>query len=240
MAKLVIFLDDKVLKEVVLNKDRVSLGRRPHNDVVIDNLAVSGEHAVLLREGEGYVVQDLGSTNGTYVNGKPIKRAAFHEGDSLDIGKYTLRLLADSNASAFAGSRFGASRFQASGFAGQSGFGPSGPATGAFRNSRLTPTSSFSPTQHHDLNLPEFKLRVTRGPASGTELVLDKAQVTFGQRGVMVVAIQRNPRGYELSQLEGEQRVRINGAALGLVPAVLTEGDLIELAGGVQLQVVAA
>ena len=70
--------------------------------------------------------------------------------------------------------------------------------------------------------------------------MLDKAQVTFGQRGVMVVSIQRNPRGYELSQLEGEQRVRINGAALGLVPAVLTEGDLIELAGGVQLQIVAA
>ena len=53
MAKLVIFLDDKVLKEVALNKDRITLGRRPHNDVVIDNLAVSGEHAVLLREGDG-------------------------------------------------------------------------------------------------------------------------------------------------------------------------------------------
>ena len=61
MAKLVIFLDDKVLKEVVLNKDRVSLGRRPHNDVVIDNLAVSGEHAVLLREGDpaGQAVRNL-------------------------------------------------------------------------------------------------------------------------------------------------------------------------------------
>ncbi|MDE2119719.1 MAG: FHA domain-containing protein, partial [Betaproteobacteria bacterium] len=61
MAMLVIFLDDKVLKEVALNKDRVTLGRRPHNDVVIDNLAVSGEHAVLQREADGYVVQDLGS-----------------------------------------------------------------------------------------------------------------------------------------------------------------------------------
>ncbi len=235
MAKLVIFLDDKVLKEVVLNKDRTSLGRRPHNDVVIDNLAVSGEHAVLLREGEGYVVQDLGSTNGTYINGKPVKRAAFREGDSLDIGKYTLRLLSDSNASAFAGSRFAHSSLP-----GASGFGSSGPGTAAFRQSRLTPTSSFSQTQHNDMNLPEFKIRVLSGAASGTELVLDKAQTTFGQRGVMVVAIQRNPRGYELSQLEGEQRVRINGAALGLVPAVLTDGDVIELIGGVQLKVMPA
>ncbi len=240
MAKLVIFLDDKVLKEVVLSKDRTSLGRRPHNDVVIDNLAVSGEHAVLLHEGEGYVVQDLGSTNGTYINGKPVKRAPFREGDSLDIGKYTLRLLADSNASAFAGSRFGPSRFAHSSLPGASGFAASGASRSAFRQSRLTPTSSFSPTQHHDLNLPEFKIRVLSGPAAGTELALDKAQTTFGQRGVMVVAIQRNPRGYELSQFEGESRVRINGAALGLVPAVLTDGDVIELASGVRLQVMPA
>jgi hypothetical protein len=228
MTKLVIFLDDKVLKEVVLNKDRITLGRRPHNDVVIDNLAVSGEHAVLLREGEGYVVQDLGSTNGSYINGKPIKRAGFAEGDSLDIGKYTLRLLSDAKASAFAGSRFGASRFAPSGFANSM---PSGP------NSR-SGVSSFSPTQHAEVSLPTFKLRVVSGAAVGTEVVLSKPQTTFGQRGVMVVAIQRNPRGYELSQIEGEQRVRINGASLGLVPAVLTEDDVIELVGGTRLQIV--
>lgn len=233
MAKLVIFLDDKVLKEVVLSKDRITLGRRPHNDVVIDNLAVSGEHAVLLREGEGYVVQDLGSTNGSYINGKPIKRSVFNEGDSLDIGKYTLRLLLDSRQSAFTGSRFGNSRF------GPTGFGNSGAGASGFRSSRGgDTTSSFSQTQHHDASsLPQFKIRVVSGSAAGTELVLSKPQTTFGQHGVMVVNIQRNPRGYELSQVEGEQRVRINGAALGLVPAVLASGDVIELAGGTRLQV---
>ncbi len=234
MAKLVIFLDDKVLKEVVLNKDRITLGRRPHNDVVIDNLAVSGEHAVLLREGEGYVVQDLGSTNGSYINGKPIKRAPFNEGDSLDIGKYTLRLLSDSKASAFAGSRFGNSRFGPTGFS-NSGIGGSG-----FRSSHGAATSSYSPTQYSDQSLPTFKIRVVSGPASGTELVLSKPQTTFGQHGVMVVSIQRNPRGYELSQVEGEQRVRINGGSLGLVPAVLAAGDVIELAGGTRLQILSA
>ncbi len=236
MAKLVIFLDDKVLKEVVLNKDRITLGRRPHNDVVIDNLAVSGEHAVLLREGEGYVVQDLGSTNGSYINGKPIKRSVFNEGDSLDIGKYTLRLLLDSRQSAFSGSRFGNSRF------GPTGFGNSAGGASGFRNSRGgDTTSSFSQTQHQDAsNLPAFKIRVVSGSAAGTELVLSKPQTTFGQHGVMVVNIQRNPRGYELSQVEGEQRVRINGAALGLVPAVLSSGDVIELTGGTRLQVLPA
>ena len=74
MAKLVITLDGKVLKEVVLSKDRTTLGRRPYNDVVIDNLAVSGEHAVLLMNGAEVFIEDLNSTNGTYVNGKAVKK----------------------------------------------------------------------------------------------------------------------------------------------------------------------
>ncbi len=236
MAKLVIFLDDKVLKEVALNKDRVTLGRRPHNDVVIDNLAVSGEHAVLLREADGYVVQDLGSTNGSYINGKPIKRAPFREGDSLDIGKYTLRLLSDARASAFAGSRFAPSGYAGSGFS-TTGGPRSGPPTATGTQAA---ESGFRATQHVEQGLPALKLRVVNGASAGAELALDKSRTTFGQRGVMVVAIQRNPRGYELSQIEGDERVRVNGNALGVVPVVLSAGDVIEMSGGTRLQLLAA
>ncbi len=235
MAKLVIFLDDKVLKEVALNKDRVTLGRRPHNDVVIDNLAVSGEHAVLLRESDGYVVQDLGSTNGSYINGKPIKRAPFREGDSLDIGKYTLRLLSDARASAFAGSRFAPSAYAGS------GYGPTGPrSAGATATATRGLDSAARATAGEGQSMAAMKLRVVNGAAAGTELALDKSRTTFGQRGVMVVSIQRNPRGYELSQIEGEERVRVNGSALGLVPLVLGPGDVIEMAGGTRLQLLTA
>ena len=235
MAKLVIFLDDKVLKEVALNKDRITLGRRPHNDVVIDNLAVSGEHAVLLREGEGYVVQDLGSTNGSYINGKPVKRAPFREGDSLDIGKYTLRLLSDARASAFAGSRFAPSGYTPSGYS--STGARAGAATAA--GTQVADTGSRS-TQYQKLGGAPLKLRVVNGSSAGAELALDKSRTTFGQRGVMVVAIQRNPRGYELSQIEGDERVRINGTALGVVPVVLSAGDVIEMAGGTRVQLLGA
>ena len=235
MAKLVIFLDDKVLKEVALNKDRITLGRRPHNDVVIDNLAVSGEHAVLLREGEGYVVQDLGSTNGSYINGKPVKRAPFREGDSLDIGKYTLRLLSDARASAFAGSRFAPSGYTPSGYS--STGARAGAATAA--GTQVADTGSRS-TQYQELGGAPLKLRVVNGSSAGAELALDKSRTTFGQRGVMVVAIQRNPRGYELSQIEGDERVRINGTALGVVPVVLSAGDVIEMAGGTRVQLLSA
>jgi hypothetical protein len=219
VAKLVITLDGKVLKEVVLSKDRTTLGRRPYNDVVIDNLAVSGEHAVLLREagddGESFTIQDLGSTNGTYLNGASIKASPFREGDTVDIGKYSLRLLSDSRQSSFGPSRFGSN----------STFGPS-----RFGN------SGFGEAQNRAEDAGQsFKIKVLSGDAAGREIMLSKEQTTFGQRGVLVVSVTRKPRGYELVQVEGEKRAQVNGVSLGLMPVVLRSGDVINLTG-VQLQ----
>lgn len=214
MAKLVITQDGKVLKEVVLSKDRTTLGRRPYNDVVIDNLAVSGEHAVLLRdpgaEGESYTIQDLGSTNGTYLNGAPIKSSPFREGDTVDIGKYSLRLLSDTRQTTFGPSRFG----RATGF-GNSGFTDS-------RNGAADADRSY-------------KIKVLSGDAVGREIMLSKEQTTFGQRGVLVVSVVHKPRGYELVHVEGEKRAQVNGVSLGLMPVVLRSGDVINLTG-IQLQ----
>ena len=74
MPKMIVSIDGVVIKEVQLTKDRTTLGRRPYNDIVIDNLAVSGEHAVLQMSGADVFLEDLNSTNGTYVNGKAIKK----------------------------------------------------------------------------------------------------------------------------------------------------------------------
>ena len=91
MPKMIISLDGAVLKEVQLTKDRTSLGRRPYNDIVIDNMAVSGEHAVVQMLGaEGYI-EDLNSTNGTYVNGKTVKKQQLHHEDTVEIGKYKIQ-----------------------------------------------------------------------------------------------------------------------------------------------------
>ena len=91
MPKMIISLDGTVLKEVQLTKDRTSLGRRPYNDIVIDNMAVSGEHAVVQMLGiEGYI-EDLNSTNGTYVNGKTVKKQQLHHDDTIEIGKYKIQ-----------------------------------------------------------------------------------------------------------------------------------------------------
>lgn len=95
MPKMIVSIDGVVIKEVQLTKERTTLGRRPYNDLVIDNLAVSGEHAAFLLEGEGALVEDLNSTNGTYVNGKAVRRQTLAHGDLIEIGKYKIRFVAE-------------------------------------------------------------------------------------------------------------------------------------------------
>ena len=91
MPKMIVSIDGVVIKEVQLTKDRTSLGRRPYNDIVIDNLAVSGEHAVLQMSGTEVYVEDLNSTNGTYVNGKAVKKQRLQNSDTVEIGKYKIK-----------------------------------------------------------------------------------------------------------------------------------------------------
>ena len=99
MGKLVVSLDGVVIKEVQIIKDKTTLGRRPYNDIVIDNLAVSGEHAVIFATGDDVYLEDLGSTNGTTVNGQPIKKHLLQSGDVVDIGKYRLKYLLEGRGS---------------------------------------------------------------------------------------------------------------------------------------------
>jgi hypothetical protein len=98
MAKLIVSIDGVVIREVELTKERTSIGRRPYNDVVIDNLAVSGEHAALVRSEGVFFAEDLNSTNGSYLNGKTLKRERVSNGDMLEIGKYKIKFVGDEPA----------------------------------------------------------------------------------------------------------------------------------------------
>ena len=95
MGKLVVSLDGVVIKEVQVTKDKTTLGRRPYNDIVIDNLAVSGEHAVLQMVGSDVFIEDLNSTNGTYINGKAVKKQLLAHNDTVEIGKYKIKYLVE-------------------------------------------------------------------------------------------------------------------------------------------------
>src|SRR3954465_2311245 len=93
MPKMIVSIDGVVIKEVQLPKDRTTLGRRPYNDIVIDNLAVSGEHAVLQLTDDEVFLEDLNSTNGTYVNGKAVKKQLLQNNDTVEIGKYKIKYI---------------------------------------------------------------------------------------------------------------------------------------------------
>ncbi|MCU0805281.1 MAG: FHA domain-containing protein [Burkholderiales bacterium] len=91
MAKLILSMDGLVLKEIPVSKERMTIGRKPHNDIQIDNLAVSGEHAVIVTILNDSFLEDLGSTNGTLVNGQPIKKHFLQHNDIVELGKYKLK-----------------------------------------------------------------------------------------------------------------------------------------------------
>ncbi len=211
MPKLIVSIDGVVIKEVELNKSRSTLGRRPYNDIVIDNLAVSGEHVAFLLSGTEVTLEDLNSTNGTYVNGNVVKKHVLQNDDVVEVGKYQIKL--------------------SSGTVEDPGESPNG-----FRASVPYPSSLYA-TQS-GLSLPGAKaqgiapatIRVLSGAASGREVPLTKVVTTVGKPGVSVASITRRQQGYVLSHLEGPQPLLLNGTPVGKEAVSLTRGDTNELA----------
>ncbi len=201
MGKLVVSLDGVVIKEVQITKDKTTLGRRPYNDIVIDNLAVSGEHAVLQMIGTDVFIEDLNSTNGTYINGKAVKKQQLRPNDVVEVGKYKIKFLADEHQD----------------YEKTMIFKPGTPLPGV--------TAGAAPA------VTAASIRVVSGAAAGREVPLTKVVTTVGKPGVQVASITKRPSGYVFSHVEGAQRPTINGAPLGDDAVALKHGDVIELAG---------
>jgi pSer/pThr/pTyr-binding forkhead associated (FHA) protein len=216
MPRLVLSLDGVVLREVNLAKDRTTIGRRSHNDVVIDNLAVSGEHAVVFRAGSEMYLEDLGSTNGTTVNGQPIKKHLLQSGDTVEVGKYKLRYLADGVEGAGDEVDVDTSQPLRREF-----YGP-GPATIQVRQPGAAPVEGA-----HGV----ASIKILTGANAGRELALVKALTTIGRPGHQVAVITRRPTGYFIAHVEGETFPTVNGADLGSAAHPLRDKDVIELAG---------
>src|SRR5512146_1076234 len=98
MAKLILSMEGSVIREGPLDKERLTIGRKPHNDIQIENLAVSGEHACIVTILNDSFLEDLGSTNGTLVNGNSIKKHILQNNDVIEIGKYKLKYAAETPA----------------------------------------------------------------------------------------------------------------------------------------------
>ena len=220
MPKMIVSIDGVVIKEVQLSKDRTTLGRRPYNDIVIDNLAVSGEHAVLLMTGNEVFLEDLNSTNGTYVNGKAVKKQLLQNADTVEIGKYKIKYINEAGNAGFEKTMI----FKP----GQAGM----PAAGA-------PAAAAAPARAPDAAQVRASIKVLSGAAAGREVPLVKVVTTIGKPGVAVAAITRRPQGFVVAHVEGTNKPTLNGAAIGAEPVSLKHGDLLELAG-TQMQFVQA
>ena len=215
MPKMIVSIDGVVIKEVQLTKDRTSLGRRPYNDIVIDNLAVSGEHAVFQMSGSEVHLEDLNSTNGTYVNGKAVKKQLLHNTDTVEIGKYKISYV-DEAASAGAEKKMPTT----------SGSGPLVSPTGA-----ISPLVFPSAGSASGDVLRNAVIKVLSGAAAGREVALVKVVTTIGKPGVAVAAITRRPQGFVVAHVEGLDRPSLNGTSIGAAPVALKNGDVLELAG---------
>lgn len=93
MTKIILKFKDAVLKEIPVEKELITIGRKPDNDIEIDNLAVSGHHARIFKAGDWFLIEDLDSLNGTFVNGKMIRESPLKNGDEVLIGKHILKFV---------------------------------------------------------------------------------------------------------------------------------------------------
>lgn len=90
MAKIILAMGNVVLREIVLAKERITIGRGPQNDIVIENRAISAEHAVIVTANNDSFFEDLNSTNGTQVNGQPVRKHFLQDGDVLELAGYRI------------------------------------------------------------------------------------------------------------------------------------------------------
>src|SRR5579859_6534207 len=227
MARLVLSLDGQVMAEYNMNKERYTIGRLPDNDIRIDNAAVSGHHSLIINILNDSFLEDLNSTNGTYVNGKLIKKHALQHGDVVTVGHHQLRFVEDDEAQdefektmVIQPSSRPVEKVRAAAEVAEK----AAPALSATGKSRTLDGTA----------LKKAKLQVLSGAFAGRELELNKALTTLGRPGVQVAAITRRAEGYFIVHVDSGKEndfPLLNGNAIGAQATRLADNDVIQLAG---------
>lgn len=244
-AKLILSMDGVVLHEYVLNKERMTIGRKPHNDIVIDNLAVSGEHAAIVNILNDSFMEDMDSTNGVMVNGMAAKKHFLQNNDVIEIGKYRLKYLNEQQAPAENADFEKTMVLRAPAGAPQANMpkvnvpGTDAPHEMAGQFSAATqqvPLPQAEPPQAKAIPqpapaMPAVAVQILTGPNAGRELELVKNLTTLGKPGVQVAVLTRRPHGYFITHVEGVKYPSLNGKVLDEQPHQLNNHDIIELAG---------
>lgn len=202
MPQLIASIEGVTFKNVTLTKAKTTLGRRPYNDIVFENLVCSGEHCVFYLDRGEVDIADLGSTNGTSINGEKIEaKRRLKDKDVIGIGRYRIQYLAST------------------------------PEPQVYQRTQDMDVGGHS-TAPAPLEpvAPQASFLILSGSSAGLEMPVVKAVTTFGKRGVCVASVAHRQDGYFVAHLEGEERPTLNGIAVG-APLAMADGDVLELAG---------
>jgi pSer/pThr/pTyr-binding forkhead associated (FHA) protein len=240
MARLVLHLDGQTLAEYNMSKERYTIGRLPDNDIRIDNAAVSGHHALVINILNDSFLEDLNSTNGTYVNGKIVKKHALQHGDVITVGHHALRFVdgdTEEEQDEFEKTMVISSRDAAQLVAGAQKVAAAAASVGG--NGHAVPAApaaaaSSSAAAFANGVLPRAKLQVLSGQFAGRELDLIKTLTTLGRPGVQVAAITRRADGFYIVHVESGREndfPLVNGAPIGQQARRLNDNDVVQLAG---------
>jgi hypothetical protein len=224
MSKLILSLNNNSLDEFDIHMDRMAIGRKSENDIIIDNPAISSQHAMLETIRNDIFIEDLGSTNGTYINGRLIKKQALRHGDVIGIGKHEMTFI--NHAQDKQNSRSTTKTFATS----------TSPSSLTFTRDYEREKSRMPQGTPAALDMPTGRLHVLNGPIAGKELNLTKALITLGKPGKQVAVISRRPQGYFLTHIEGSKDGKqnypeVNGESIGPKAYTLQNNDILELAG---------
>ncbi len=221
MARLVLSLDGQVMAEYNMNKERYTIGRLPDNDIRIDNAAVSGHHSLIINILNDSFLEDLNSTNGTYANGKLIKKHALQHGDVITVGHHQLRFVEDDE--------------QQDEFEKTMVIQPSARPVEKLRAAAEGAVTGRSRALADGAAaVKKAKLQVLSGAFAGREVELTKALTTLGRPGVQVAAITRRSDTYYIVHVDSgkpDDFPLLNGTPIGAQATKLNDNDVIQLAG---------
>jgi hypothetical protein len=204
MAKIILTVDGTVLKEVPLTKERSTIGRRANNDLVIDHVAISGQHAAIVAMNNDFVLEDLNSTNGTQVNGQPVKKHFLRDNDIINLSPYKVRFVAEDNQTP---KREPGKLIER--------------AVGVAKDKDVDAASAKQVAC----------IRVLTGPSANKEITLAKPLTTVGRPGVQVAVITHRKHGYFITHVEGNHFPIVNGESIGANARLLKFDDIIDLSG---------
>ncbi len=253
MAKVILSLEGSVIREMNLDKERVTIGRKPQNDIQIENLAVSSEHARIVTILNDSFLEDMGSTNGTLVNGNPIKKHILQNNDVIEIGKYTLKFVNDAPVAAQASPEDfertmvlrapPAQRAPAAAPVAEAK-GETMPRMAAAPKPAPAPVAASAPpavavkaaaaptaAPAAASAAQQAWIQIMSGPGVGKEAPLTKNLTTLGKPGVQVAVITKRPQGYFITHVEGASFPVLNNKKLDTQAHLLGDHDLIEIAG---------